>query len=299
MILLGLCAAYVAELVELPKKKKEYAGSAYFKDFNLPFQRHLLYSPEYRFYNSAKARNIPIDYGKQESNGLAYVVFENVLYIFPDFEQIDFSEEKSIWEVDYDGDWKPFADAYENLVSKLEVRPDVSCIKVLVERKMFPRTDLRCVDIPDGIFLTWCYENAFQNEDSPLKLCVPTNPAELLELMHQTPDLCGEYHLADHGNILWDLYDAIQIDMGVTPGDCYIGVNRKVFGQAKYGITHWHPTAFELYDDVCNMGKRGNVLVIRTFLLGARVLYMGDRENCPYHKQTRQWFGKVYIFEAK
>lgn len=299
IIILGICAALVAYLFEMPKNKKEYTNSEYFKDFNLPYKRYLLYSPEYRFYNSIKKRDLPIDYMRQESNGLEYFVFENILYLFPDFEQIDFNEEKSIWEADYDGDWKPFEDAYKNLVSKIDGETDIFCVRLLVERKMFPMTDLNGIDIPDCIFLTWSYENAFENENSPLKLCVPTNTTELFDMMKQTADLCGDYHIADNGNIIWNLYESIQIDIGVDPHDCYLGVNKKVFGKIESGITHWHPTIFEIYDEVCKIGKRGNVLVIRTLLSGASVLYMGDQENCPYKKHTKKLFGKLYILEAK
>ena len=88
IIILGICAALVAYLFDMPRTKKEYISSEYFKDFNLPYKRYLLYSPEYRFYNSIKKRGLPIDYVRQESNGLEYFVFENILYLFPDFEQI-------------------------------------------------------------------------------------------------------------------------------------------------------------------------------------------------------------------
>lgn len=299
IIIFGIFAAAIAYLFEMPKNKKEYTNSDYFKDFSLPYKRCLLYSPEYRFYNSIKKRNLPVDYTRQESNGLEYFVFENTLYLFPDFEQIDFNEEKSIWEVGYDGDWKPFEDAFENLVSKIDGETDTSCIRLLVERKMFPMTDLNGVDIPECVFLTWSYEIAFENDNSSLKLCVPTSSKELFDMMKQTPDLCGDYRIAYNGNIVWDLYESIQIEIDVDPRDCYLSVNKRVFGKIESGITHWHPTIFEIYDEVCKIGKRGNVLVIRTLLSGASVLYMGDQENCPYKKNTKKLFGKLYILEAK
>ena len=298
IIILGICAASIVYLFEMPRNIKAYTQSDYYKDFNQPYKRYLLYSPEYRFYNSIKKRTLPIDYKRQE-NGLEYFIFENTLYLFPDFDQIDFSEEKHIWEADYDGDWKPFEEVYYNLVSKIDKEIDASCIKLLVERKMFPMKDLNSIDIPECIFLTWSYENAFENENSPLKLCVPTNTKELFDMMKQTPDLSGDYHIADNGNIVWNLYESIQVDIGVDPGDCYLGISKKVFGKIESSITHWHPTIFEIYDEVCKMGKRGNVLVIRTFLSGASVLYMGDQENCSYKKQAKNLLGKLYILEAK
>jgi len=299
IIILGICTASIAYLFEMPKNKKEYTNSEYFKDFNLPYKRYLLYSPEYRFYNGIKRRNLPIDYMRQESNGLEYFVFENILYLFPDFEQIDFNEEKSIWEADYDGHWNPFEEAYNNLVSKIDKEIDSSCIKLLIEREMFPRTDLNGIDIPECIFLTWSFDYAFENEDSLLKLRVPTNAKELFEMMKQTPDLCGDYYVDGDINIIWNLYDSIQIDIGIDSRECYLGVNKKSFGKIGSGITHWHPTNFEIYDEVCKIGKRGNVLVIRAFKSSESVLYMGEKENCPYNKESKQLIGKLYYLEAK
>lgn len=298
IIIFAIVVESVRYLFELPKNKKEYAESRYFKDFNLPFKRYILYSPEYRFYNNIKKRNLQVNYTRQESNGLEYFVYENVLYLFPDFEQIDYNEEKAIWEVDYDGDWKTLEEAYRNTISQIDNSVEDYDVKLLVERNMCPMTDLNGVDIPECIFLTWSYENAFENEDSPLKRCIPVNTTELYEMMNQTADLCGKYKIADNGNILWDLYDNIQIEIGVNPGDCYIGVNRKQYGKVKSNITHWHPTIFEVYGDVCKMGKLGNVLVIRSFLMGETVLYSGDKGYCPYEKYKKQ-LGKIYYLEAR
>lgn len=295
IIILGICGALVAHLFEIPKNKKEYINSEYFLNFNLPYKRYRLFLPEYRFYNSMKKRKLEVDYKRQESNSFEYFIYKKVLYIFPDFEQIDFNADKAVWEVDYDGDWKPFEDAYKNLVSKLNGEINVSCIKLLVERKMFPLTDLNGIDIPECIFLTWGYENAFENEDSPLKLCVPTKTTELFDMMKQTPDLCGDYHIANNGTIVWDLYDSFQIEIGVDPRDCYLGIDKKI-GKIKSGITHWHPNIYEIYHEVCQIGKKGNVLVLGSSVLGTGVLYLGEKENCPYNTPTKRI---LYILEAK
>ena len=81
IILAAVLFAGAMYLFKLPKNKKEYRESEYFKDLNIPYAGYLLYSPEYRFYNSAKKRKLPMDYIIQSSNGLEYFVFENVLYL--------------------------------------------------------------------------------------------------------------------------------------------------------------------------------------------------------------------------
>ena len=155
LIILGLLVVLVVLLIDLPKEKKQYKKSEYYKEFNLPYKTHRIYTPEYRFYNSMRERTLPIEYVRQESNGLEYFIYENVFYLFPDFEQITFNMETNTWEVDYDGDWEPFNSAYERLVSNFEEAMPNTEIKILVERKMIPILDLKEMEIPDCIFLTW------------------------------------------------------------------------------------------------------------------------------------------------
>ena len=136
-------------------------------------------------------------------------MYQDTLFLFPDFDQISLKEDESGWEVDYDGDWKDFEPSYQNIISKLENNRNMP-VKLLVERNMFLRHKLTDVNIPECIFLTWSYEKVFENEDSPLKLIVPETTEELYDMMCQTPDLCGTFEIKEEGNIYWDLYDDIQ-----------------------------------------------------------------------------------------
>ena len=299
LILAFLIFAGIYALFQITKNKKEYKKSRYYLDFKQKFMTSLLYSPEYRFYNSAIHRNLPIQYIKQESNVFEYFIFDGTLYLFPDFEQIDYDTEKGEWQVYRDGDWSGFEEAHKNLLAKLDKEPDIP-VKLLIERKMFPLANLNDVDIPKGIYITWEYDEAFENDDSPLKMVIPQNSKELYEMMLQTPDLCGTFELlSDDGNIVWNLYDDIRIELGVDPHDCYLGVSKMLFGKVESGLTHWHPTAFEIYNEVRKIGKRGNVMILRTFASGGGVLYIGNKEDCPYQISKRYLFGKLYYLEAK
>ena len=299
LILAFLIFAGIYALFQIPKNKKEYKKSRYYLDFKQKFMTSLLYSPEYRFYNSAIQRNLPMQYIKQESNGFEYFIFDDTLYLFPDFEQIDYDTEKGEWQVDRDGDWSGFEEAHKNLLAKLDKEPDLP-IKLLIERKMFPLANLNEVNIPEVIYITWGYDEAFENEEMPLKMLIPQNSKDLYEMMLQTPDLCGTFELlSDDGNIVWNLYDDIRIELGVDPHDCYLGVSKMLFCKVESGLTHWHPTAFEIYNEVCKIGKRGNVMIVRTFASGGGVLYIGNKEDCPYQKSKRYLFGKLYYLEAK
>ena len=160
LILVFIVSAGIYALFQIPKNKNEYKKSQYYLDFKQKFMTSLMYSPEYRFYNSAIHRNLPIQYIKQESNGFEYFIFNNTIYLFPDFEQIDFDNEKGKWQVDRDGDWSDFEEAYNNLIAKIDETPTFP-VKILIERKMFPLVSLNDVNIPEAIYITWGYDEAF------------------------------------------------------------------------------------------------------------------------------------------
>ena len=225
--------------------KKEYKKSQYYLDLKQKFMASLIDSPEYRFYNSAIHRKLPIKYIKQESNGFEYFIFKGTIYLFPNFEQIDYDDENGRWQVDCDGDWRDFEDTYNSLLAKIDELPTIP-VKIIIERKMFPLVNLSDVSIPKCIFLTWEYEEAFENEDSPLKMLIPQSSKELYKMMLQTPNLCGHFELSSDGEyILWDLYENIRINIGVTPEDCYLGISKMHSSKFERELTHFHPTAFQ------------------------------------------------------
>ena len=63
---------------------------------------------------------------------------------------------------------------------------------------------------------------------------------------------------------MWHLYENILIEINVDSQACYFGVSKLLFGKIESGITHWHPSIFEIYDEVYSIGKRGNVMVLRS-----------------------------------
>ncbi len=298
-IIVGIIIAGICTLVQMPQDKKEYKNSRYYADLKQKFTTSILNSPQYRFYDSAVRRNLQLKYVKQESNGFEYFIYNETIYLFPDFGQIDFDENKKYWQVDHDGDWEPFDECYDNLLDKLELTTTYP-VKLLVERKMFPMLNLNGKDIPSCIFITWNYENAFENEGSPLKMLIPGSSKDLYEMMLQTPDLCGSFELTDDGEkIMWHLYENIIIELGVDPRSCYFGVSKLLFGKIESGITHWHPSNFEIYDEVCNIGKRGNVMVLRSTATSGALMFYGSKADCPYSPDKKYLLGKYYYLEAK
>lgn len=299
LILIFLVAMFVGYLFQLRTLKKAYKKSLYYKEFGLPFRVYRVNSPEYCFFNNFKKRNLPINYIRQESNGLEFFIYDDTLFLFPDFDQIDYDKGKEAWQVDYDGDWKNFEQAFKDIVFKIDKGVPDFPIKMLVERKMFPEVNLNTVSIPSCIFLTWSYKTAFENEDSPLKLVIPTDSKTLYNMMIKTPGLRGTFEIMENGSIRWELSSDIQIEIYAAPEDSNILIKKKCNSGTLKEITHWHPAIFEIYEDVCKIGMYGNILVLRSFMGRTNVVYLGEKENCPYLNGKRPLLGKFYYLKGE
>lgn len=124
------------------------------------------------------------------------------------------------------------------------------------------------------------------------------NAKELYDAMCDTPNLCGTFELKDD-MIHWNLFEGYTIQIAVDPRGNYFHIEKKLVGKLTDPLTHWHPEADEIYEDVCSIGLKGNVLVIRKNLLCTSVLYMGKEEGCPYSSKTKWCWGKILYLKAK
>lgn len=96
IILVWLLMDRVAYLFSLPKLRKTYYGSVYYKDLSVPYSKHLLYSPQYRVYNSLKKQGLDFQFRDSYSNDINYFVYENTLYLLENLDQMQFNENKRI-----------------------------------------------------------------------------------------------------------------------------------------------------------------------------------------------------------
>ena len=287
---------------ESHRAKKEYYKSPYYATFKKKFAWGITTDPVYRVYNGAAARDLPVRFPEKlddRIDGLSYFFYGDTVYLLPNFEQMGLSEDgRAVWQVNNDGDWMDFDEGYA--ATRVQAMyPDLT-VKFLVERRMITVCDLTETPPPACVFVTQSYETAFENEDSALKMRIPQSSADLYDMMCATPDLCGEFDLTEDGEgIRWRIREDIQITLGVDPHDCYIGVEKLLLGKIESGITHWHPTEYEIYDEVCKIGKRGNVLVLRQGAGSGAVLYSGSCDECPYKPDQKVFLGKYYYIEAK
>lgn len=164
-------------------------------------------------------------------------------------------------------------------------------IKIITDRVTVNIDDLTDTPLPDDIYVTWSYDDAFLYDDNPFMTKLPFTTVELYETMLKILDLCGELEL-DCELIKWRLYDGYLVELSLDEGSGYMSVNRKT------GITHWHPVSFELCDTVLKMTSRGNVLVIRSRLFSSKTLYCGKKADCPYSPEQKPFLGKMYFLET-
>ncbi|MBQ2759876.1 MAG: hypothetical protein IJE93_08930 [Clostridia bacterium] len=287
----------VPSLLINSKNKKIYKNSYYYADFKVPFKLRKAYSPEFRFYNNVKLKNLPIEYTRQE-NGLEYFICEGTLYLFPDFETLYFNTESAQWEADYKGKRKNFAEAYDNIASGLSDKVKTYPKKLLVERMMIHVTDLTAVSLPESVFLTLSYEAVFENEDSVLKYKAPKSTKELYDMMIQSPFLNGSFSMTDKDKIVWDLYDDVQLEIVVGSPECSLRVLSKYSDTKKGDLAHRHPTVFEINVLVYKLGTNGNILCVHKSMMSGTALYLGPKQSCPYEEKQKYLFGKTYFFEC-
>ena len=124
------------------------------------------------------------------------------------------------------------------------------------------------------------------------------NTKELYDKMLETPKLCGKFELVGE-TIFWDVFDGYDIQISVDPRGNYFGIDKRVFGKFPVPLTHWHPETEDVFAEVCDIGLKGNVLVIRQNWFGESVLYMGKEENCPYSPKKKWSWGKIHYLKAK
>ena len=300
LILLLALIAVPFILIGRSEAKKAYRSSPYYADFQKKYTVGINDDPAYRFYNGAATRKLPVAYLRGDADSFKAFVYGGALYLFPDFEQMGLSEdERAVWQVSFDGDWEDFEPAAQRLTESVD-NPDGLPVHILVERRRIAVCDLTETPPPSCVFVTQSYETAFADGDPALHIRFPRTSADLYAMMRDTPDLCGEYELTEGGDgIRWRIREDVQITLGMDWGRGYIGAERFLFGKIESEITHWHPDASEMYGEVCEIGTRGHVLVLRERMGSGAVLYSGKKEDCPYKPDGKVLFGRYYYIEMK
>ncbi len=283
ILIFGLLLGGVILICQIPQHRKMYKQSLYFKDFGIPYFKYCVSGDSYRFYNSARKRNIEFAYHPTKDGVPEYFIYDEAVFVFPSFSRLVFDEEENLWKAGYAGEEYDYAEEYVKICNIFsEIEPGRK-VKVLVERNLIETIDITDLELPEYIYLVGKYETAFVNEDFQLLAKIPQNSRELYEMMLKTPKLCGTIIFNEKKDLIdWDLYSDVKLQIFVDKGDNYINVERKAEYGINKGITHWHPELYDVYNDVCDIGTKGNILIVNKYFLGESVLYYGSEEDCPY-----------------
>ncbi len=131
------------------------------------------------------------------------------------------------------------------------------------------------------------------------ELPIPLKASQVYGQLLETPGLCGGLTLVDECTLTWSLYPGFLITVSISPYDSCIEIQRLWRGKYPWQITHWHPELDELYQELCTLGRRGNVLVTRQGWMWETVLYCGPAEDCPYPPNRKWHWGKMCYLVAE
>lgn len=116
---------------------------------------------------------------------------------------------------------------------------------------------------------------------------------QLLEMpdLHSVPELDGEI-------LIWKLYKNAYVRAYCDSYDTCIEIIRTSFTCPS---THWHPDEDDMLDELYLLGKKGNILVLKSFLMGmgTGVFYLGEPEKYRFNKKRKWHWGKLTYLEQK
>lgn len=267
------------------KERSTYKKSRYYQDLKVPYRKTTRRKVFYRAYTSFKEKGTDIRYIRQKSNRFEFFIHQGTLYFLPDFDEVRYSQEKEEWTVVYrkysEESCLSLQKYFDSCLDLLEKEYKDMPTRLIVERSLVNEDDLTDKTIPHALYIVHDFETAFDEVPESFLPKYPQNAKELYELLLNTPDLCGNFELIGE-EIHWEYKD-----LALTIARLYIDV---------VGLTHWHPSDSEIYDDVCAITKSGSVLVIQKSPSASCVLYKGKKEKCPYAPNKKGFFSKIYYF---
>ena len=110
-----------------------------------------------------------------------------------------------------------------------------------------------------------------------VKNLVPQTTEELYNMLLENTNLVGK--LERTGDAIFWTFTNFWVLASLDKYEGYIEVNRKKEHWWQNGqLLHWHPMKDEIYEDLCAIGNKNNILVIRNGWLFSDVFYLG-KEN--------------------
>lgn len=122
------------------------------------------------------------------------------------------------------------------------------------------------------------------------EITIPAHSQDLYKMLMHTPNLHSFPQIKDD-IITWELYDDVYVETYMNEYDTTIDIIHKDTMKGSY--LHWHPGPEKIYEELCALGKTGNILVLRKTLGGPKVFYMGDPEKYRFLPTKRWHWGKL------
>lgn len=207
-------------------ERREYKKSAYYKNIGTPFNKQILYSSEYDFYNYAVKEELPIKFVKQKINSFAYFIYQEEIFIFPDFQGIEYSFEKDCWEVVYQEkktETRYTLDAFFDRKKELFEESISLPIQLLISQNYFSEEVEDLSSVPESLYVIRNYHSAFKDENKELRFVVPQNTKQLYEMMMKNPNLGGKIELENDERIIWT-FEKVIYDIFVDKDEGLIDV---------------------------------------------------------------------------
>ena len=290
----------IKELIFLPKHKKQYKNSRYFLDLQIPFSLKRFYSMQYEFYNSARKRNLPFEYFVQSGNDFEYFVYDNKVFVFPDFCEVEFDKDKAVFFAGYKKHKELWSDAVNSLREKIEDNTDGLEIKVLVERDMIDAEKINKRNLPENMFLVDSVGTAFSEDVFPIQK-KPRTISALFDWMTEQVNVCGKIEL-ENGSIYWHPYKSefyISVFFGEKNCDVYLSRDKWPFFSLIHSVLyHWQVSKGDVCPLIESLNDKNNILIIKANLCKVDLLYLGQKEKCPYLPLKKKAFVKFYSFKV-
>ena len=107
--------------------------------------------------------------------------------------------------------------------------------------------------------------------------------------LHSEPELNGDI-------LTWKLFSNAYIRAYCDSYDtCIDIISDDVVHES---LIHWHPDEEDMFDELYSLGKKGNILVLKKYLLGVGVFYIGAPDKYCFSKNQRWHFGKlIYLVQ--
>lgn len=143
-----LCGAVIMffDLLKEPSRKKEYTQSHYYKDFQIPYRKGIIYEDSYQFYNKARNDNLSINMVHPSNGGSDYLIIQGSVFLFPMcqdvFGGITYNTKEQHWEVDFDGEYYPLDDEWEKYKNPIaDLEPGLPCYLLIKQSQVCPCHD--------------------------------------------------------------------------------------------------------------------------------------------------------------